>query len=168
VERNGKTWLRFNEQRLFDFDPWVRSVKWVSQEKGQEGQVREVGLNPICVESWWTSSHYLYAALRNASISDYENSFAKSYANAQWSTRQVNGLTWRVAQVPPLLLQPRGPNGGGGPYQAWLTALGDTGYVMSFQMGASKESLDHPQAHAAIESVLRHLVHSLKVERQPP
>ena len=46
--------------------------------------------------------------------------------------------------------------------------LGDTGYVISIEMGASKESLDHPQAHADIEGVFMRLVRSLKVERLAP
>lgn len=70
-----------------------------------------------------------------------------------------------LAGVPINLLQVRPPNGLGGPHQAWLTELGDTGYVMSIEMGASKESLDHPRAHADIEAVFKHLLSSLKVER---
>lgn len=167
VEKDGKTWLKFSD-RLFDFDPWVRSVKWVSQEKGKEGQTKEVGLKPVCFEYWWASSHYLAATIRRSSLSDYEASFANSYRLAKWSTRQLNGLTWRVAEVPTNLLQVRPPNGLGGPYQAWLTTLGDTGYVVSIEMGASKESLDHPKAHAEIEAVFMHLVNSLKVQRLNP
>ena len=167
VETDSKTWLRFSDG-LFDFDPWVRSVKWVSREKGKEGQTKEVGLKPVCFEYWWTSSHYLEATIRHSSLSDYEASFAKSHRLAKWSTRQLNGLTWRVAEVPTNLLQARPPNGLGGPYRAWLTELGDTGYVISIEMGASKESLDHSKAHADIEAVLKHLVSSLQVTRLNP
>lgn len=70
--------------------------------------------------------------------------------------------------MPLAQLRPRPLNGLGGPYQAWLVALGDTGYAMSFEMGASKESLVDPSAHAAIERVLHRLVNSLKVERLTP
>lgn len=167
VEKDGKTWLRFSDG-LFDFDPWVRSVKWTSKEKGKEGQTKEVGLKPVCFEYWWASSHYLSATIRHSSLRDYEASFANSYRLAKWSTRQLNGLNWRVAEVPSNLLQVRPPNGLGGPYRAWLTELGNTGYVISIEMGASKESLDHPQAHADIEGVFKHLVSSLKVERLAP
>lgn len=168
-ETYGKTWQASNSGlKPMDFDPWVRSVKWVSREKGKEGQTKEVGLKPVCFEYWWGSSHYLSASIRHSSLSDYEASFANSYRLAKWSTRQLNGLTWRVAEVPDNLLQVRPPNGLGGPYLAWLTALGDTGYVISIEMGASKESLDHPKAHADIEAVFKHLVSSLKVERLAP
>ena len=168
-ERDGKSWQASNAGlQPMDFDPWVRSVKWVSREKGKEGQILEVGLKPVCFESWWTSSHYLAINLRASTLQDYESSFAKSYGRALWSTRQLNGLTWRVAEVPLSNLGPRPLNGLGGPYQAWLVALGDTGYVMSIEMGASKESMDHPQAHAVIEGVLHHLLNSLKIQRLTP
>ncbi|MDR7092654.1 hypothetical protein [Hydrogenophaga laconesensis] len=151
-----------------DFDPWVRSVKHVSKEKGKEGTLVEVGLKPVCLESWWTSSHYLIAYMRRSSLEAYEASLAKAYAKAQWSTRELNGLKWRVAQVPSSQMEPRKPNGGGEAYQAWLTELGDTGYVMSFEMGASKESLDYPKAHEAIEAVLQHLLNTFTIERLHP
>jgi hypothetical protein len=168
VEKDGKTWLRFSQDRLFDFDPWVRSVKWVSKEKGKEGQVREVGLQPVCWEDWWTSSHYLMLRLQKRSLAEFENVFTQRYPEGEWRSQSLNGLDWRVQQVPVTKLRPRPPNGLGGPYQAWLVALGDTGYVMSIEMGASKESLGHPQAHAAVQGVLLHLVNSLQIQRLAP
>ena len=151
-----------------DFDPWVRSVKWISKEKGKEGQVREVGLTPVCSEDWWTSSHYLMLRLQRRTLAEFESVFTRRYPEGEWRSQSLNGLDWRVQQVPATKLRPRPLNGLGGPYQAWLVVLGDTGYVMSIEMGASKESLDYPQAHAAIEGVLMHLVNSLKIERLAP
>jgi hypothetical protein len=146
-EADGKTWQASNAGlKPMDFDPWVRSVKWTSKEKGKEGETKEVGLKTVCFEYWWASSHYVSATIRRSSLSDYEASFANSYRVAKWSTRQLNGLTWRVAEVPTDLLQVRPPNGLGGPYRAWLTELGDTGYVISIEMGASQESLDQGRA----------------------
>ena len=168
VEKDGKTWLRSLEQRLFDFDPWVRSVKWTSKEKGKEGEVLEVGFKPLCFESWWTSSHYLRLRIQKRSLAEFEGEFSERFPEGKWRSESLNGLSWRVQQVPSTQLRIRRPNGLGGPFQAWLTALGDSGYVMSIEMGASKESLDHPQAHADIEGVFKHLVSSLKVERLAP
>lgn len=165
VEKDGKTWLRFSQDRHFDFDPWVRSVKWVSRERGKEGQILEVGLKPVCFESWWTTSHYLRLRLQRRSLAELKLLFTERYPEGEWRSQELNGLDWRVQQVPVTKLRPRPVNGLGGPYLAWLVALGDSGYVMSIEMGASKESLEHPQAHAAISSVLLHLVNSLKVER---
>lgn len=153
---------------LFDFDPWVRSVKWVSREKGKEGEELEVGFKPLCFESWWTSSHYLRLRIQKRSFAEFEGVFSERFPEGKWRSESLNGLSWRVQQVPSNLLRIRRPNGLGGPYQAWLTTLGDSGYVLSIEMGASKESLDHPKAHADIEAVFKHLVSSLKVERLAP
>lgn len=167
VEKDSKTWLRYSDG-LFDFDPWVRSVKWTSKEKGKEGEVLEVGFKPLCFESWWTSSHYLRLRIQKRSLAEFEGVFSERFPEGKWRSESLNGLTWRVQQVPSNLLRIRRPNGLGGPYQAWLTTLGDSGYVLSIEMGASKESLDHPKAHADIEAVFKHLVSSLKVERLAP
>ncbi|MFN7121691.1 MAG: hypothetical protein ACK4NM_06605 [Hydrogenophaga sp.] len=159
--------MRFSDG-LFDFDPWVRSVTWVSREKGKEGQTKEVGFKPLCFESWWTSSHYLRLRIQKRSLAEFERVFSERYPEGKWRSESLNGLTWRVQQVPFGELRTRPLNGVGGPYQSWLTALGDSGYSLSMEMGASKESLDNPQAHADIEGVFKHLVSSLKVERLAP
>lgn len=168
-ESGGKTVQASNYGlKPMDFDPWVRSVKEVSHEKGKESETVEIGLRPVCFESWWKSSHYLRLRLQRRTLSDFESAFTQRYPEGAWSTRSANGLTWRVQQVATARLRPKPLNGIGGPYQAWLTALGDSGYVMSIEMGASQESLAHPKAHAEIEAVLLHLVRSLKVERLTP
>lgn len=168
VEKDAKTWLRFDDMRLFDFDGWVRSVKWISQEKGKEGQLVEIGLKPVCFESWWKSSHYLRIRLQKRTLAEFEAVFEKEYPEGNWRSQSLNGLNWRVQSVPLAQLRSRPLNGVGGPYQSWLVGLGDTGYAMAIEMGASQESLAHPQVHAAIEGVLIHLVNSLKVDRLTP
>lgn len=167
VEKDGKTWLKFPDG-LFDFDPWVRSVNWTSKETGKEGEVLEVGRKPLCFESWWASSHYLRLRIQKRSLLEFERVFIERYPEGEWRSESLNGLKWRVQQVPSAKLRTRPLNGLGGPYQSWLTALGNSGYALSIEMGASKESLDHPQAHADIEAVFKHLVSSLKVERLSP
>ncbi|WP_332748360.1 hypothetical protein [Hydrogenophaga sp.] len=168
VELDGKTWHRSTGGKLSDFDHWVRSVKWTSKEKGKEGEVLEVGFKPLCFESWWTSSHYLRLRIQKRSLVEFERVFSERYPEGKWRGESLNGLKWRVQQVPFAQLRTRPLNGLGGPYQSWLTALGDSGYSLSIEMGASKESLEHPQAHADIEGVFKHLVSSLKVERLAP
>lgn len=147
---------------------YVRSVTLISKEKGREGQPYEAGLQPMCFESWWGSSHYLRLRLQRRTLSELEEAFVQRYPEGQWRTELRNQLHWRVQQVPSDKFRSPPLNGLGGPYQAWLVALGDTGYTMAFEMGASTESLKHPQAHAALEKVYMHLIDSLKVERLQP
>jgi hypothetical protein len=165
-EATGKTWQgSYVGDPPWDLDRWVRSVKEISESVGQEGQIVEVGLNPLCFEAWWNSSHYLLVRLRKASLDEVQREVVGgSGIPVQWTRRTLNGMEWQVVKVPPEQMETRRPNGSGGLYETWITALGDTGYAIAFSLGASKESLDHPRAHAAFEATFRHLLNSLKVE----
>jgi hypothetical protein len=165
-ETRGKTWQGSKVGGSpKDFDVWVRSVKEISRSVGHEGQVIEVGLRPLCFEAWWASSHYLLVRLRKAQLDEVQREVvAGAGMPVQWTRRTLNGMEWRVVKVPPDQMEKRRPNGTGGLYETWITALGDTGYAIAFSLGASQESLDHPRAHAAFEATFQHLLYSLKVE----
>ncbi len=166
-EEQGKTWQAsdFGLEPI-DISRWVGSVKEVSESIGSEGQIVEVGLRPLCQEGWGTSSHFLLIRLRRSTLDEFQDQVttASKGVPVHWSRRTLNGLEWRVLQVPLGQLRPHSLNAIGGPYQTWITALGDTGYAIAFSLGASKESLDHPRAHAAFEATFQHLLNSLKVE----
>lgn len=166
IEQDGKTWLRASDGRLFDFDRWVRSIIVLSKEKGSEGQPREIGLNSVCDQSWWSSSHGLHVTLYKTA--EMERLAANWAAKDAWQTVNRNGLQWRVRKVPFDQLRTPPPYGLAGPYQTWITQLGDSGYSIAFHMGASTDSLKHPQAHAQLEKIYMHLIDSLKVERLQP
>lgn len=170
-EEGGKTWQRgITSSLLWDLDPWLTSVKYVSRAKGEEGQILEVGMKLLCQESWWTSSHYLWIRLRRASVDDVQAEVTHGTTGVpiHWTRRMANGREWRVMEVPLEQLRPRRPTGTGGPYQTWITPLADTGYSIAFTLGASKESLQYPRVHAAMLATLEHMVNALKVEPLPP
>ncbi len=121
----------------------------------------------MSISQRWVSPH-LRVRLQKRTLAEFEAVFTQSYPEGEWRSQSLNGLNWRVQNVPLAQLRSRPLNGVGGPYQSWLVGLGDTGYAMSIEMGASKESLEYPQAHAAIEGGLRQLVSSLKVQRLTP
>jgi hypothetical protein len=167
-ESDGKTWQDSSTGRpQRDFDRWVRSVKRLSRDPAQPGE-EEVGFHPLCFEFWWGSSHFLRIRMHRRSLDEFEAFFTESYPEGTWRSESINGLQWRVQSVADDLLRPPPLNGIGGPYRTWIVALGESGYAMSFEMGASKLSLAHPQAHAALERVLMRLVHSLKIEPLSP
>lgn len=124
----------------------------------------EDGLQPLCFEAWWGSSHRIGLALRKQTLKEMQDSYAARYPEGQWTTKIVNGMSWRAYEVAEDRLRPRPLNGTGGPYQYWLLPIGNTGYTMSLELGASKESLQYPQAHAAVQAVFRHLIESVKIE----
>lgn len=169
-EEDGKTWQGSNYgDPPMDLDRWVRSVKAISRVKGEEGRAVEVGLKTLCFEAWGGSSHYLMIRLHKGPLEDFQaRMVAGSEAPIHWTRRTLNGMEWRVVKIPFEHLESRALNGAGALYEVWITLLGDTDYAIGFALGASKESLDHPRAHAAFEATFQHLLHSLKVEPLPP
>ena len=167
IEKNGQTWLRFSpEIGDFNFDDYVRSVKHISREKGKEGEEIEVGFRPICFESWWVSSHYLRVRLQKRSLKEMQTVFSERYPEGQWTSKTVNGRAWQIQETPKSRLRQR--TGVGGPFLSGLLPLGDTGYTMALEMGASIESLQYPQYHAAVENAFWYLMDSVKIEALKP
>lgn len=174
-EEDGKTWQGSNiGGPPKEIDRLVTSVKVVSRARGEEGQLVEVGNQSMCEESWWTSSHFLVVRLRRGDMESVRDNVTRQALAAgarpeavQWTRRMLNGIEWLVLHVSPDQLIARRPNSIGGPFETWIAPLADTGYSISFTLGASKESLDFPQAHAAFQATFMRLVNSLRVEPLP-
>lgn len=87
--------------------------------------------------------------------------------NAHWTERTVGQYTWTVMEVAEENLVAPPLNGVGGAYRAWLLPLADSGYTLSFELGANTESLRDPKANAQFLAVLQHLVESVRIEALP-
>ena len=152
----------------FDFDRFVRSVKYVSKERGREGEVMEVGFRPLCFESWWVASHFLRGMLYKRDLANWRAIQTEKNPKGKWSERRVGGNLWLVQETAEQDFNPRPLNGVGGPFQTWLLPIGDTGYTLGMEMGASRESLQYPDAHARFQATFRHLIESVKIEPLRP
>jgi len=124
----------------------------------------ETGYKPVCFESWWTTSHFITLFLRKQPLNEMKAGFTKWYPESSWTTKTINNLTWYVQETPEDKFRPRPLNGVGGPFQTWVLPLADTGYTMALELGASKESLQYPDAHARIQVMFRHLIESVRIE----
>ncbi|SMB21512.1 exported protein of unknown function [Sterolibacterium denitrificans] len=122
----------------------------------------EIGFRPLCFESWWTTSHSLSLRLHKLTLAEFEAMFTKLYPESRWSTKTLDGRLWRVQETDRQHLRPR--RGVGGPYQTWVTAIGDSGYVIGLEMTASQDSLTYPQFFDALEAVYHHLISSVRIE----
>lgn len=150
------------------FNNFVRSV--ISEERfytdayGQRKShpSQETGFRPLCYESWWTASHALSLRLHKLTLAEFEVKFSERYPEGRWSSKTVDGRLWRVQETDQQHLRPR--RGVGGPYQMWVTAIGDSGYVIGLEMTASQDSLAYPQFFDALEAVYRHLIESVRIE----
>lgn len=154
------------KQRLIhttrDFDRFVRAEYSLKRSDGTI--VTYKGYDPICFESWWTTSNYIRLRLQKRPLNELVAAFSERYPEGMWSTKTVNNLTWRVQATPEDKLRQRPLNGVGGPYESWLIQLADTGYSMAIELGASKESLQYPDVQLRMQAMLKHLVESVEIE----
>jgi hypothetical protein len=167
-EENGKTWIRSDGIHKYDFDRFVRSVKEISKERGREGTVIEIGWRPVCFESWWVTSHYLRAMLYKRDLASWRAKLTEENPKGKWSERRVGDNLWLVQETAEDDMRPRPLNGVGGPFQFWLLPIADTGYTLGMELGASRESLQYPDAHARFQATFRHLIESVKIEPLRP
>ncbi len=133
----------------------------------------EAGLQPVCFGSWYVTSHSMVMRLHKTSLQDWKDLIDKSLIDkslppGKWSVQTVAGNNWAVRELQENELLTRPINGVGGPYQYWLLPIGDTGYTIALQLGASKETLQYPEANERFKATFRHLIESVKIEPLTP
>lgn len=173
-EKDGKTWqISSRPGKPFDFDPYVRSVKVMNpvvydKETGKriEGASEEIeaGLRAICFASWYVTSHSMTVRLHKRDVQVWKGLWTTYNAKGKWSQQRIAGNDWSIQEVPENDLSPRALNAAGGWFQSWLLPIGDTGYTIALQLGASQESLQYPEAHARFKAAFRHLIESVRIE----
>lgn len=161
-EEGGSTWQRFETAaHNYNFDRYVRPQYTVQTRSGLK---TEKGYNVLCLETWWVTSHSIALFLRKQPLDEMKVGFSKWYPEGIWTTKKINNLTWHVQETSEDKFRPRPINGVGGPFQTWVLPLADTGYTIAIELGASKESLQYPDAHARMQAMFMHLIESVKIE----
>jgi hypothetical protein len=171
-EEQGVTWyqsdksyaginLKTGQYWRSDFNRYVRPEYTVQTRNGLK---TERGYNVLGLETWWTTSHSIALFLRKQPLDEMKAGFSKWYPEGVWTTKKVNNLTWHVQETSEDKFRPRPLNGVGGPFQTWVLPLADTGYTMAIELGASKESLQYPDAHARMQAMFKHLIESVNIE----
>lgn len=170
-EAQEHTWQRGDKKPYFD--RYVRSVRVMNPvvydkltRKRIEGASEEIetGLQPICLQSWYVTSHYVALSLFKWDVNEWKTRLSKLFPNGQWSQERVEGNLWTVQAIPEDELLPRKPNAAGGGFLYWILPIGDSGYTITLQLGASKESLQYPEAHARMKSAFRRLIESVRID----
>ncbi len=161
-EEGGSTWQRFETAaHNYNFDRYVRPQYTVQTRSGLK---TEKGYNVLCLETWWVTSHSIAMFLRKQPLDEMKAGFSKWYPEGVWTTKKINNLTWHVQETSEDKFRPRPINGVGGPFQTWVLPLADTGYTMAIELGASKESLQYPDAHARMQAMFKRLIESVSIE----
>lgn len=125
---------------------------------------KEFGFQAVCGESWWVTSHLLNARLYKRDLATWRSMLAESNPKGRWTEHRVGANVWLAQETAEQDFGPRPLNGVGGPFQTWLLPIGDTGYTFALHLGASRESLQYPDAHARFQAAFRHLIESVKIE----
>jgi hypothetical protein len=160
-EEGNSTWQRDGTRPARNFDRFVRPEYTVQTRSGLK---TEKGYNVLCLETWWVTSHSIALFLRKQPLDEMKAGFSKWYPEGVWTTKKINNLTWHVQETSEDKFRPRPINGVGGPFQTWVLPLADTGYTMAIELGASKESLQYPDAHARMQAMFKRLIESVSIE----
>lgn len=139
-----------------------------SDRKPIRYEEKEFGLKALCGETWQATSHFLTAFLYKRDLATWRAIWTERNPKGKWSERRVGANVWLVQETAEQDFKPRPLNGVGGPFQTWLLPIGDTGYTLALELGASKESLQHPDAHVRFQTTFRHLIESVKIEPLQP
>ena len=119
------------------------------------------GFNPICFESWGGTSHTLVVKLYKQDVATWRQKLTKANPDGKFKEETIGGNTWLVQTNP---IAERRINSTGGAFLHYTTAIADTGYTLTMQLGANQDSLQHPQAHAQMQAIFKHLIESVKIE----
>lgn len=148
---------RASRSGVYEAAPSGRRVPLRYEEK-------ETGFQPVCIESWWTPSIHMTLRLYKRDLATWRAIRTERNPKGRWTERRVGNNVWLVEETAKEDLNPRPLNGVGGPFQFWFLPIGDTGYTLAFELGASKESLQFPETLARFQGTLRHLIESVRIE----
>ena len=122
---------------------------------------QEQGLQAMCFQAWVGASHALIFRLHKRDMETWKTLWSRYNPSGKWTQLQINGAFWATLENDEKDMQRTGT---GGWFKSYLTPIADTGYSISIQLGANQDSLQTPQAHAAMQVLFRQLLESVKVE----
>jgi hypothetical protein len=126
---------------------------------------QEQGLQAMCFQAWVGTSHTLILRLHKLDMETWKTLWSRYNPSGKWTQQQINGAFWATLENDEKDMQRTGT---GGWFKSYLTPIADTGYSISIQLGANQDSLQNPQAHAAMQLLFRQLLESVKVEHLTP
>lgn len=153
----------------WEFDRFVRSTykrqipefDAAGNKTGRMLEKEETGLEPVCFEAWVGTSHSTALRLYKSSLTERIAFYSKRPGKQSQET--IGAQTWWAWRYP---IDNGSPEAYGG--EAWVRAIGDTGYTLALELGAGHESLKFSQAHANFQAMFRHLIESVKIEEIEP
>lgn len=173
IYEEGNSTKQRDAHPSWNFDRFVRPTykrqipefDAAGKKTGRMLEKDETGLEPVCFEAWVGTSHTLILRLHKRDLATWKTMWSEYNPSGKWAQKQMNGIHWWVLENEEKDLQSTGT---GGWFQSWLAPVGNTGYALAIQLGANRQSLQHPQAHANFQAMFRHLLESVKIEEIKP
>ena len=172
LEQDGKTLQRVDNENLRDMSQYFRETYTTPAPISANGRITyspdvvrtQPGFRPLCGDRWLASHHFMALSINLRDLNEYKGRITRAMPHAEWRTEIINGNTWHVQQVPMDQVAPNQPNTIGAPYSNWVTEIGNTGYLMILNFGASQRSFDSLATHKAIEDLFMRIVQSVTIE----
>ncbi len=165
-EKDGHTWqISSKPDKPFNIDFYVRPEFDRGLDPYGKPLSKGKGFQPMCFESWGGTSHILAIKLYKKDIATWKSDLSQVNPNGKLTEETINGNKWLVQTND---IGQRALNGTGGAYLHYSTAIGNTGYTLTIQLGANQDSLKYPQAHAQMQAIFKHLIESVKIEPIKP
>jgi len=136
-------------------------AEWQMGPNGQGNFVTVKGFSSMCFETWGGTSHVLAIKLFKKDVATWKGELEKINPAGKFNEEVIGKNTWLVQCNE---IAERHVNTVGGAYLHYTTPIGDSGYTLTIQLGANQDSLKHPEAHARMQEIFRHLVESVKIE----
>jgi hypothetical protein len=161
-EQNGHTWQGdISDPKPFNFDRYTRA-EWRMGPDGAGNYTIVKGYAPVCFQSWGATSHVLTVKLYKKDLNIWKKDLTQANPNGKFSEETINNINWLVQKNDIAAAPVNGDTGGA--FLHYSTAIGDTGYTLTMQLGANQDSLKHPQAHTQMQAIFQHLIESVKIE----
>ena len=116
------------------------------------------GFQSMCFETWQGTQHFLSISLNKRKLAA-PNIYG--FKEGVISHQTIGNNHWDIQKFD---YQPYAINSSGRLVESWVLPIAETGYIFIFEFGANQDSLQHPQAHAQMQTIFKHLIESVKIE----
>lgn len=144
-----------------NIDQYTRP-EWQMGPSG-DGSYRTVkGFQSMCFETWQGTQHFLSISLNKRKLA-IPNIYG--FKDGVISHQTIGNNHWDIQKFD---YKPYEINSSGRLVESWVLPIADTDYTFIFEFGANQDSLQHPQSHAQMQAIFKHLIESVKIEPIKP
>lgn len=161
-EKDGHTWQTSSKpDKPFNIDQYTRP-EWQNGTDSNGNPRAAKGFQSMCFETWQGTQHFLSISLNKRKLA-IPNIYG--FKDGVISHQTIGNNHWDIQKFD---YQPYAINSSGRLVESWVLPIADTDYTFIFEFGANQDSLQHPQSHAQMQAIFKHLIESVKIEPIKP